>query len=202
MPDLIQLAWDLGVQDVQCFYVTMYNADHIGLSCFFDQERSNQAIDAAERKLAELRARSAPEEFERFQIHLPPRFGLSRETSPAQGFCADPWEHIYVEGQGSVLPCCYWGTHVGNLSDGTEIDAVWNGAFYRALRSGIAQGKPHPWCANCFKYRGYSVDNLLCHVTSRPEQQKTMLREIEKRGLIDVSAYWPQVEAAEKFAPV
>jgi MoaA/NifB/PqqE/SkfB family radical SAM enzyme len=201
LADLVQMAWDLKAPEVQCNYVTMYQPEHFELSPFFAQEEANAAIAAAEARLKEVRRRADPEEFRYFSVRLPQRFGRTGGVPAPEGFCAEPWEHVYVEVQGPVLPCCYWGAHVGDLAKGDDIDAVWNSDFYRGIRAALASGQPHPWCAHCVKYQGYSVDSLLGHITNRPDAQKRLLKEIEVRGLADVSAYWPQVEAAERLMP-
>lgn len=201
LPKLVQLAWDLGVPELQCQYVTMFAKEHVDMSCWFDQARANAAIDAAEKVLADIKAKADPEEFAHFGVRLPPRFGQAKPEGKHEGFCADPWEMVYVEGQGPVLPCCNWGVHVGNLEKGDDIDALWNSDFYKTMRRSIASGKPHPWCAHCVKYTGWNVDSLLSHLTNRPDQQRRLLDEIEKRGLTDVSALRPLVAAAEEAMP-
>lgn len=201
----IRLAWDLGVQEVMCNYMTMYNEDHIRLSCFFAQERTNSAICRAREALEKIKSQSEPGDFEHFHVGLPNLFSQQRaphDPAPVgqqnRQLCADPWEHIYIESQGSVLPCCLWGAHVGNLGEGAdaagqELDDIWNGPFYRNLRQGMASENPHFWCSNCVKYRGFNVDSLLCHLTNRPNEQKILLKEIASRNLADVPA---QVEEA------
>lgn len=201
LPKMIQLAWDLKVPEFQCSYVTMFAPEHIEQSCFFEPLPANRAIAAAEEKLAEIEKGAAPGEFRFFRVGLPQRFGQPRREAESDSVCKDPWENIYVEGQGSVLPCCFWGTHIGNLNKGEDIDAVWNGEFYRGLRASMASQKPHPWCGSCVKHRGFNVDSLLCHVTNRPDQQRRLLAEIERRGLIDTAPYLHAVEAAERAAP-
>jgi radical SAM protein with 4Fe4S-binding SPASM domain len=197
---LIQLAWDLKIPEVQCNYVTMFNQDHFEMSPFFQQERANKAIDAAQAKLDEIRSKADPDEFRYFGVRLPQKFGQP-SSGKAEGFCSEPWEHIYVEGQGSVLPCCNWGAHVGNLNKGEELDDIWNGAFYKTMREAISKNEPHPWCGTCWKYRPQSVDSLLGHITNRPDQQKRLLRQLEERGLAKYSDYAAGIEAAEGFMP-
>jgi MoaA/NifB/PqqE/SkfB family radical SAM enzyme len=177
LADLVRLAWELKVPEVQCHYVTVFNEAHIPQSCFFDQERANEAIAAAQEALDRIRSGADPEEAKHFQVSLPPRFGAGQD-SRAGSVCPEPWEHVYVEAQGPVLPCCQWGEHIGNLDAGDDLDALWNGPFYRGFRSSMASGDPHPWCGRCARYRGYNVDNLLCHLTNRPEQQKALLEAI------------------------
>jgi MoaA/NifB/PqqE/SkfB family radical SAM enzyme len=200
LPKLVRLAWELGVPELQCQYVTMFAKEHIGMSCFFDQAAANAAIEAAEAELAAIKASADPEQFAHFSVRLPPKFG-QRKEGEHRGFCADPWEMVYVEGQGPVLPCCNWGVHAGNLEKGDDLDALWNSGFYRMLRRGIASGDPHPWCKACVKYTGWNVDSLLSHLTNRPDQQRRLLDEIEKRGLADVKALRPAVDAAEAVMP-
>ncbi|HBL16276.1 MAG TPA: hypothetical protein DD417_05825 [Elusimicrobia bacterium] len=183
LADFVRLAWDLQAPEVQCNYVTVYEPAQIGLSCFFAPEKTNAAIEAAERALQDIKSQAAPEEFEHFQVRLPPKFGQPRVDRDPKAVCADPWEHIYVECQGPALPCCMWGEHIGNLQKGDDIDAVFNGPVYRAIREGMASGKPQPWCALCANYRGYNVNSLLCHLTNRPETQKRLIDEIRARGL-------------------
>lgn len=175
LPDFLRLAWKLRVQTVCCRYMDMFVPDHIDLSCFFDQKRANRALAAARLVLKKLRAEDPSNPLE---VSLPPLFG--ERASREKTICYDPWQHIYVETQGSILPCCSWGEHISNL--GREgIDQVWNGQFYRALRKGMAGGNPHPWCKSCMRYKGYNVNNILCHITNRRGPQKTILNEIAGR---------------------
>lgn len=177
LPDFLRLAWDLKVQEVRCQYVTMFAPEHIAMSPYFEQERANRAVRRAQEVLAELRATDRDRSF---TVTLPPLFG----SAPAKvTTCYDPWQHTYVELQGSVLPCCFWGEHVGNLKQGDDLDHIWNGAFYKKLRTGMAEGDPHPWCKSCVRYAGFNVDSLLCHITNRPHAQREILRAIERRGL-------------------
>jgi radical SAM superfamily enzyme YgiQ (UPF0313 family)/MoaA/NifB/PqqE/SkfB family radical SAM enzyme len=176
--DFLRLAWDMRVQSVRAQYVTMFTPEHIGMSCFFDQERTNRAVAAA----AELIPRLQASESDRpFHVSLPPLFGSRSQASPT--ICYDPWQHVYVELQGSVLPCCFWGEHIGNLAKGDDMDALWNGPFYQGLRSSMASGEPHPWCRSCVRWAGLNVDSVLGHVTNRPAAQRIVLEEIGRRGL-------------------
>jgi len=178
LPDFMRLAWDLRVQSVRCQYVTMFIPDHIAMSPFHNQAAANEAVETAGRVVEELRAQDASRPF---HVQLPPLFGS--HAASENSICYDPWQHIYVELQGSVIPCCVWGDHIGNLNKGDDIDKVWNSRFYQDLRRGMASGDPHPWCKSCVRYAGYNVDSVFCHITNRPEAQKTILREVLRRGL-------------------
>ena len=183
LPDLIERVEGLNVPEVQCSYMTMYTPDHIELSCFFDQERTNHSIDRAVARLDAMQSSLSVQERKAFKVVFPPKFGSARPKGASSLVCADPWEQIYVEGQGTVLPCCNWGSHIGDLKRGDDVDALWNNDFYQDLRSSMASGDPKPDCSNCVKYRGYNVDNLLSHLTNRPQQRETLQAAIHERSL-------------------
>lgn len=191
LPELLKLAWRLRVQEVRAMHVTMFAPEHIDMSCFFQQERANRALAQAA-EMSELLKRGAfslptPQAF---HVGLPPPFSKTEPVAaPGKDVCYDPWQHVYVELQGSVIPCCNWGEHVGNLKKGDELDAVWNGEFYQKLRGAMASDDPHPWCKSCVRYRGWNVNNIYCHLTNRPRQQAVLLQEIIKRGL-DAGPYF------------
>ncbi|MHB2026030.1 MAG: radical SAM protein [Elusimicrobiota bacterium] len=176
--DFLSLAWDLRVQSVRCQYVTIFVPAHIDMSPFFEQKKANLKIERAETLIKELRNKR---EDRPFRVELPPRFG--NLSSEGKTVCYDPWQQLYVELQGSVLPCCMWGDHIGNLNKGDDVEQIWNGEFYRGLRRGMASGDPHSWCKSCVRHAGYNVDSVFCHITNRPEAQKIVLREILRRGL-------------------
>ncbi len=173
LPDFIRLAWDLGAQSVRGLHVEVFTPKQLPLSCFFHQGQANAALQTAARTADQLRQR-APDR--PFRVDLPPLFGGG---AAAQSLCTEPWQHIYVELQGSVLPCCRWGEHIGNIKD-SEIGAIWNSPFYRSLRCSMAQGKPHPWCRRCARYAGYNVDDLSCHITNRPQARAAILAAARK----------------------
>ena len=178
-PAFVQLAYDLGVQEIRCFYMTMFAPEHIEMSCFFDQRRADRAIREAKALAVSLQERDPKRAF---KIELPPLFGEPPAAMPTR--CSDPWQYLYVELNGSVQPCCQWGKHIGNLHQGDTVADLWNGDLYRDLRRGMASGDPLPWCRSCVRYSGYNVNSILCHLTNRPKDQEMLLKEIARRGLL------------------
>lgn len=178
LPEFVEQAWELGVQQVRCFHMTMFKEEHFALSCFFDPERANRAI----RKARAVAERLHAVKRRTFDVDLPPLFGEPRAAwAPAR--CADPWQYMYVELQGSVQPCCSWGEHIADLKGPVPVEAVWNGDTYRALRRGMAAGEPLPWCRTCVRWTSYNVDDVRCHLTNRPDTQRRLLDELRRRGL-------------------
>jgi len=178
MPELVKLAARLGVQELRFEYMTIFRPEHLAMSCYFQQVRTNEAIGRARMEFERL---NAPD----FFVKFPPLFAAGKgQCSPGRAalspFCDDPWRHIYVEGQGTVLPCCFWGSHVGNILK-QDISSVWNGDTYRKLRRAMAAQTPLPDCSHCVKRAGFAVDDLLCHITTRPENRHAVIRELETR---------------------
>lgn len=189
LPDFVRMAKKLRVDDVRAGHMTMYVPEHLELSCFFDQEGANRGIEEA-RRIAEAFAKEDPDGFE---FSLPPAFDRAAPLSaPAQTVCGDPWQNTYVELQGSVMPCCFWGEHIGNLNKGDSLDEIWNGGLYKELRRGMGTGDPHPWCKSCVRYRGWNVNSIYCHLTNRPREQLNMLETIVRRGLDAGPAFQPE----------
>ncbi len=174
MPALVELASELGVQELRFEHMTMFRPEHAPLSCWFDKTGANAGIAAARRKLEGLKNQG-------LSVKFPASFspsGTQRPAGPGARDCDDPWRHIYVEAQGTVLPCCYWGSHAGDINK-TEISEIWNGPLYKKLRAALAAGKPLPDCRHCVRY-GFAADDLLCHLTNRPDSRKAILAALEK----------------------
>lgn len=205
LSDFIKMAWRLRVQEVKNSYVTMFAPEHIELSCFFEQERANASLEKARETLSLLEKGELLADLPRpnaFSVNLPPSFNSGEApVSSNEELCYDPWQHIYVELQGPVIPCCNWGGHIGNLKKGDDLDTIWNGEFYQGLRKGMGSGDPNPWCKSCMRYRGYNVNSIFSHLTNRPRQQAVLLKEIMARGLHAGSYFKPedlaQLEASE-----
>jgi radical SAM superfamily enzyme YgiQ (UPF0313 family)/MoaA/NifB/PqqE/SkfB family radical SAM enzyme len=174
MPELVELAARLGVQELRFEYMTMFRPEHIELSCWLDKRAANKAIAAAQARFKRL----APPDL---AVKFPQPFSLDgAKPALATQDCDDPWRHIYVEAQGTVLPCCYWGSHAGDIRK-TGIEEIWNGPVYRALRRAMAAGTPLPDCAHCVRRAGFAVDDLLCHVTNRPDSRAAILAALAGR---------------------
>ena len=163
LPDFMDLAASLGVDCVQCNYLTIFKPAHIKLSCFFKQEITNQMFDIAAEK-----AKGS-----KISLLLPPSFCADKYSG---SICSDPWKNIYVDTEGAVLPCCYSGEHFGELAN-EDILSVWNNAKFIKIRTGMASGNPLMMCRYCLNNRQDNVNLLNAHLSSRPEVQKTILEQ-------------------------
>ena len=163
LPDFIELAAQLGVDKVTCNYMTIYTAAHLKLSCFFKQDMTNLMLQRAEEVAEKLR----------ISVDLPPRF--AEKSYFKNGICSEPWKYFYVETEGSILPCCYAGNHIGYLNQ-QEFETIWNGDFYRTLRKSLVENDLNGWCKYCYKSNPANVNDLRSHTSFRPDLQEKILQ--------------------------
>lgn len=64
--------------------------------------------------------------------------------------CPEPWQTIFVDRTGNVIPCCFqqFNTALGRIPE-KSTDEVWFGEGYRALRRGVVHEPFYPGCENC-----------------------------------------------------
>jgi radical SAM protein with 4Fe4S-binding SPASM domain len=91
--------------------------------------------------------------------------------------CSYPWNHVFVDTQGSLLTCCYAGEPIGNLNN-DDFFSIWNGEEYRELRSSLVEGRVHRRCRNCFKFSPSNVDDLRAHITLRSGAQAEIFERL------------------------
>jgi MoaA/NifB/PqqE/SkfB family radical SAM enzyme len=164
LPDFVKFAASLGVDEVICSYMTVFEAAHLELSCFFKQEITNVNLHKAEELAKGLN----------LAIRLPPKF--REDQRPAEVFrCSDPWKYCYIENEGSMLACCYAGSHFGYLAE-RDFAALWNGDDYRQLRRSLVDGLPHEWCQYCYRFRRENVNDIRSHINSRPGFRDEVLK--------------------------
>ena len=141
----------------------LFDPAQVEMSCFFEKKKTNDIMKKAMQKAQEAGV----------DLVLPPFFGTADEDRAGIP-CSDPWEFFYVETQGSVLPCCNAGGHIGYL-DKDDFESIWNGPGYTDLRESLVSGQSHEWCRYCLKNRRSNVDDIKAHITFRPETQKAVM---------------------------
>ncbi len=82
-----------------------------------------------------------------------------------------------METEGSILPCCYAGSHIGYLYR-DEFQDGWNGDFYRNLRKTLVGGKSDGWCKYCHKNKPSNINDIRSHVSFRPDLQQKILKGV------------------------
>lgn len=166
LPDFVEFAANLGADEVLCNYMTIFHTAHLKFSCFFKQEITNDCFNKAQERARKLG----------LSLKLPPKFRVNNQPNPNKvPICSDPWKYFYVENEGSVLPCCYAGSHFGYL-DQADFETIWNGVNYRDLRSSLIVGPPHEWCKYCYRHRSDNVNDIRSHINFRPGRRDKILK--------------------------
>ncbi len=155
LPDLVQLAYRLGVGEVYVQRLVYYGQ---GLarqeqSLFRAMQATEDALLAEAEALAEERGIV---------------FSASGTTSPRESLMSPdgskrPWSHCrrptslaYITANGNVLPCCfspfttrdYSGLILGNAFQ-MPLAEIWNGTSYRRFRAALQSDTPPESCDRC-----------------------------------------------------
>jgi radical SAM protein with 4Fe4S-binding SPASM domain len=164
LPDFVEFAAGLGADEIICNYMTVFSRAHLKLSCFFKQEITNLSIGKAEEKAKKLK----------IPVRFPPKFGPSPQSNKAR-LCSDPWKYFYVENEGSILPCCNAGYHIGYLSQ-ADFETIWNGSSYKYLRRSLTKDPIHEWCRYCLRHNSENINDIRSHISSRPGFKEKILK--------------------------
>jgi MoaA/NifB/PqqE/SkfB family radical SAM enzyme len=74
-------------------------------------------------------------------------------------YCAAPWRGLHINPRGDVKTCCAGDPNIlGNL-DTESIETILDSPTLQEVRTAIAQGQPHQYCANCVKAERYGADS-------------------------------------------
>ena len=92
-------------------------------------------------------------------------------------FCAAPWAHIFVGGNGKLGPCCAWNTN--QLSGSyTQIMKFYNGEEMRNLRKQLHHGEQVPACNICWQEEAHGKLSMR-QIYSRDLSRKVNLRSLD-----------------------
>lgn len=167
LPAFVEFAAGLGVNEVVCSYLTVFHRSQLKYSSFFKQDITAESFRRAEELSLRLN----------IPVRLPPTFG-EKARHDKMLYCSDPWKYFYVENEGSVLPCCFAGDHIGYL-DSADFGTLWNGAHYKNLRNSVSKGWTSEWCRYCYKYRSANVNDIRSHINFRPGLREKILKGYE-----------------------
>ncbi len=155
LPDLVQLAADLGVDEVY--------AQRLVLTGHGVATREHSLHGRGGARLADIVAR-AEAVAARTGVALRASgrqpilesFAVPDDPQPQRG-CWRPWRSAVVTASLRVLPCCiasfvapYEELELGDLRAQSWAE-IWNGAAYQRLRGGLLSGAPKPECRSCGK---------------------------------------------------
>ncbi len=144
LPDLVRLASDVGIEDLNVHYLTVEGQTDVSSSLFGQRELQRDAFAEMRRVAEELGV----------VLHLPPDIADN-------GFrqrCYLPWDTLIIDTDGTARMCYFsWEESVGNVVEDGGIRTVWNNAVYRKVRETIESGCPfYRYCEHCGYRVGYS----------------------------------------------
>lgn len=148
--DLVRLAADVGIEDVNVNYLMVEGETGLADSLFRHPELQRSVFEEA-RRVAEETG---------IVLHLPPDIqdGSSRDR------CVLPWDTMIIDTDGTARMCySSWEESVGNVRTDGGIRAVWNNPVYREVRRTMESRAPfYRYCEHCGRRVGFSC--LEAHV--------------------------------------
>lgn len=144
LPDLVRLAAETGIEDIDVNYLTVEGETDISHSLYQYPDLQKQAFREAH-GIAEAVG---------VVLHLPPDV----TDGGFRARCTLPWDSMIIDTDGTARLCHYsWEEAVGNVRTEGGILAVWNNALYRAVRGTMDSETPaYRYCAHCGIRRGFS----------------------------------------------
>jgi MoaA/NifB/PqqE/SkfB family radical SAM enzyme len=154
--DFIRRAHALGVDEVGIGYLLAFTEEFRRDSLFYDQDRSDRLMAAAEQTGREVG----------IQVWTPPRFASSRDTEaggpsdkPTRE-CHEPWKSVSFRSDGHLAPCGSSGAKYA-LWPASDLFEAWNSApFVRLRQTQHTAGQPER-CRQCLNV--FSCDMLKEH---------------------------------------
>jgi len=145
MEDVVELAREIGVSSIffSSFMAAGRSDDFAKESLFEEPETVRPYLERAMAKA------------EKYGIHIVPPVFKQKSVGQGNGGssrikqCPHPWRSVYIDADGSILPCCVFGESFGNIMDKGFYWQVWNGKKYRELRRTVNTPRMPPPCQYC-----------------------------------------------------
>ena len=149
LPDLIELARQLGVRQVGCVHMIPNAAlNNLDESLQNQKQQTNRVLDEARRQ----------SDTYGMTFYSPKNFS-EVETQSVPGTCSCPTEEIVIFPDGKVNPCGVWQDGwFGDLSNEC-FDTIWQGLRYQELRDAFKTGNLLRSCRVCPTMACGNVDN-------------------------------------------
>ncbi len=138
LPALVEKAASAGVSRVNVFNVVVW-----------DRAYANESLIHCPSEAREVFAR-AKETALGAGVHLDlPVVPAGPTTSPdVPVMCVDPWSFAYIRQDGTVHPCCFSESAMGNLFE-DSFERIWNNKAYQSLRRSVNTADAPEPCRTC-----------------------------------------------------
>lgn len=144
LPDIVELAHDLGVDRVKVCFMVLRNPDLMDQSLWFHKELANEYLDKSI-ELAESYGIKT-KFYKKFNLD---ESYLHRKRDTWKIDCRFLWEEGWVKVDGNVIPCCNIDTPVvGNIYEESFTD-IWNNNMYQDMRQRLNSDDPYECCKHC-----------------------------------------------------
>jgi len=181
LPEAVHFWGQLGIDSVDCNYLSVCNDIEKSESLFFHQELMEQVFQDTIKV-----AKSFPQ----MKLNLPPTMRQDLPFINTPKFCREPFRFVYIDTDGRVLPCylSFGVLAMGNVYDDkkTSFRTIWNSRSYRKLRRSVNNDHiPNffPYCSKCENRFGWARieshlgdDTWLQHVTSSDSQKEKIIQ--------------------------
>jgi MoaA/NifB/PqqE/SkfB family radical SAM enzyme len=153
LPDIVTLAWRLGVEELNFFHAVIYDGLDIEReSLVHHKALSNEYLKRAKERAHDLGVKI---------VHNPSPFNLEGSTprslppataaQPGDPYCHFPFFHLSIDSSGRVRPCpfAHGEPPLGVVTPDNPIDKIWLGPAITELRERILANDPPPMCKRC-----------------------------------------------------
>jgi MoaA/NifB/PqqE/SkfB family radical SAM enzyme len=151
LPDLVTLAWRLGVEELNFFHAAIYEGLEMeGESLVHHRRLSNECLARAG-ALADDLGLKIVHHPEPFDLESPDGVARPAAPPPAGPYCRFPFFHVSIDAEGRVLACpfSHGEAPYGVVSRETSFEQIWLGGSFAALRRRILNNDPPPMCRRC-----------------------------------------------------
>ena len=139
LPRILVLAQNLGIYQVNFYYMHCTKEDWAQESLWFDQQLCDDTL-ARTSEIAKTLG---------VNVTLPRPFtgAVAREARVFTS-CEEPWRSCLVSTRGELMPCCGGYPNVGSLED-KDFHQIWNGPELVALRKTVNTPDKPEFCKKC-----------------------------------------------------
>jgi len=139
LPRILVLAQNLGIYQVNFYYMHCTKEDWAHESLWFDQGLSDDTIA----KTSEIAKTLG------VNVTLPKPFkGAVLQETRVSTRCEEPWRSCLVGTRGELMPCCGGASSVGSLEE-KDFNQLWNGPELIHLRKTVNTPDKPDFCKNC-----------------------------------------------------
>ncbi|MDR2395726.1 MAG: radical SAM protein [Endomicrobium sp.] len=143
LPDIIELAHDIGADRVKGFNLIVLKPEFLEQSLLFYQDLANKNLKAAKEIAEKYKLKT------KYQDEFDTSINIFTEKGFIPNDCNFLWRQINIEANGDVIPCChFYSPAVGNIFK-SSVQEIWNNSLYQKMRKSFSFGNHEYHCLTC-----------------------------------------------------